>query len=473
MVSRVLHRLRELGVPLVRLDQILDGVLGRANLPPLSVCFTLDDGYLDQAEQLVPVLLEHGISPTLFVITGFLDGQLWPWDAQAREFFRGCSQRSLEIRVGDRCLKYDTSTEDSQRALLLSALAAAVGAAAGAPVPSHHRPMSWHRARELERLGVQFGSHSVSHCVFSRVPTEKATSELQVSRRRIIEELQRPSPVLAWPIGRQVDFSERDLKIACAVGYAATVDLTSRDVISPSGMRADVPIILHRHGFPDSEAEVLRTTFGLTMEAAVDAVRYLFGRSGPGKGQLKSSLQRGSDTGSPGTVLMKSAPPSPIVWERVGRLVFVCKGNICRSPYAEHRARALGFSAVSCGIHANPGTRADEEATRNASFRNIDLSTHRSRRLDELELTPADLVVYMESSQRSAVIPFVRESGAQDTLAASWASGASRHGAIHDPFGRDDVDFQAAFEMLDEAISNLAARMPAGLDSPGSRATTS
>ena len=39
-----------------------------------------------------------------------------------------------------------------------------------------------------------------------------------------------------------------------------------------------------------------------------------------------------------------------IKWEDVDRLVFVCTGNICRSAYAEYKARSLGMSATSFGI---------------------------------------------------------------------------------------------------------------------------
>ena len=72
----VLRRIRRLKVPIVGLEDVLDAERGSRQLPPVSVCFTLDDGYHDQGDVALPLLLAHEAQPTLFLITGFLDGSL-------------------------------------------------------------------------------------------------------------------------------------------------------------------------------------------------------------------------------------------------------------------------------------------------------------------------------------------------------------------------------------------------------------
>lgn len=37
------------------------------------------------------------------------------------------------------------------------------------------------------------------------------------------------------------------------------------------------------------------------------------------------------------------------------RLVFLCSGNICRSPYGEVVARSLGIDTISFGLHCRGG----------------------------------------------------------------------------------------------------------------------
>src|SRR5262245_48475458 len=82
-----------------------------------------------------------------------------------------------------------------------------------------------------------------------------------------------------------------------------------------------------------------------------------------------------------------------IDWQRVDRLVFVCRGNVCRSPYAEFRARAAGLCAASFGLYADAQKPAHEDVIRLASEAKLDLSAHRSRRSWELAITRRDLLI--------------------------------------------------------------------------------
>src|SRR6267378_2068745 len=83
-------------------------------------------------------------------------------------------------------------------------------------------------------------------------------------------------------------------------------------------------------------------------------------------------------------------------WNRVKRLVFVCKGNICRSPYAEAKARALGLAASSFGLQAAIGGTANAAAAESARRRGVDLSEHKTSRGDQFPLIPGDLLMGME-----------------------------------------------------------------------------
>src|ERR1035441_957189 len=59
-------------------------------------------------------------------------------------------------------------------------------------------------------------------------------------------------------------------------------------------------------------------------------------------------------------------------WHSVQRLVFVCKGNICRSAYGEEKAKNLGIQAISFGLDAKGENPATEMAIRLAWIRGID-----------------------------------------------------------------------------------------------------
>lgn len=148
-----------------------------------------------------------------------------------------------------------------------------------------------------------------------------------------------------------------------------------------------------------------------------------------------------------------------IHWDVIARLVFVCQGNICRSPYAGARARAFGARAISLGIDAADGTGANADAARNALLRGIDLKDHRSTRLHPSLTERGDLIVVFEPVQLLRVTPQIVAGAAGLTLLGLWAHPVRPH--IQDPYGRSDRYFQQCFSAIDLNIHELVTRMAA------------
>lgn len=146
-----------------------------------------------------------------------------------------------------------------------------------------------------------------------------------------------------------------------------------------------------------------------------------------------------------------------INWGAAERLVFICHGNICRSPYASARARELGARAISLGIAATDGASANESAARNALQRGIDLKDHRSTRLHSSLILPGDLIVVFEPAQLMSVNRQNITGEAGITLLGLWDRPIRPH--IQDPYGRSDKYFQQCFSVIDRNMSELLKRL--------------
>jgi protein-tyrosine phosphatase len=85
------------------------------------------------------------------------------------------------------------------------------------------------------------------------------------------------------------------------------------------------------------------------------------------------------------------------------RVLFVCTGNICRSPFAEIVARAEGLDAESAGLEAYAGSEPTGDAIAVARELGYDLSSHRARGLTEAMLEGPDVVVGMTAAHVSAL----------------------------------------------------------------------
>lgn len=143
---------------------------------------------------------------------------------------------------------------------------------------------------------------------------------------------------------------------------------------------------------------------------------------------------------------------------RVQRLMFVCRGNICRSPYAEAVVNRRGLiSAASFGLEARTGSPAHDKAIRNARVRGIDLGGHRATSVDDVAIREGDLLVAMEPHHAATLAQ--RFPAAQVTLLGIWA--ASRRPFIQDPYSCGDGYYQECFGFIDAAVDGLVRRLRA------------
>jgi protein-tyrosine phosphatase len=92
------------------------------------------------------------------------------------------------------------------------------------------------------------------------------------------------------------------------------------------------------------------------------------------------------------------------------RVLFVCTGNVCRSPFAERRTGELlrGAGVVvdvaSAGTRAVPGAPIDEDTERVLREFGGTGADHRARRVTRELVGEADLVLTMSTRQRTAAL---------------------------------------------------------------------
>ena len=143
-------------------------------------------------------------------------------------------------------------------------------------------------------------------------------------------------------------------------------------------------------------------------------------------------------------------------WNRCERVVFVCAGNICRSAYAESVARAAGLTTASCGLRTRGGDPADPNAARIAAERGVDLSAHRSQRIDEMQLGPADVMVCMETAQAQNLR---EQAGLPAQVAVLGLIGPDRRPHIPDPYGKSDDYFNRCFDWIDRDLELMCRKV--------------
>lgn len=143
-------------------------------------------------------------------------------------------------------------------------------------------------------------------------------------------------------------------------------------------------------------------------------------------------------------------------FQQVKRFVFVCAGNICRSPLAEAVATHSGIKATSYGLHCRGGDQADPRAIRYASERGFNLQQHITKNIQAYKPQEGDLLVGMEPFHAMAL-----ESRYSDyphiTLIGLWLPSCKAY--IHDPFNANDVFFNRCEDEITEATFALVSKL--------------
>ncbi|NLS16935.1 low molecular weight phosphotyrosine protein phosphatase [Rhizobium sp. P40RR-XXII] len=147
------------------------------------------------------------------------------------------------------------------------------------------------------------------------------------------------------------------------------------------------------------------------------------------------------------------------------RILFVCAGNICRSPFAEgifrHLAGEIGrsdeFDIDSAGTGSwHQGERPDRRSIAVAAGHGIDISGQHARRIEPADFGRFDLILAMDQDN----LKNLRKSAPADALGKlhlfnTLALGVNKD--IPDPYYGDREDFETVYTML---LAGCGALLP-------------
>ena len=149
------------------------------------------------------------------------------------------------------------------------------------------------------------------------------------------------------------------------------------------------------------------------------------------------------------------------------RILFLCHGNIIRSPMAEalfkQKASMLGLKHVhvmSAGIYAKQGTGADPRSVIVAQEFDVCLKGHRAKPVTDEIIEEADAIFVMDSLNEAGLLRKYPTAWKKLYMLGSFKeSGNLKDGEIKDPYNGDIDDIRRCYKILQSVVQNLVMNM--------------
>ena len=148
-----------------------------------------------------------------------------------------------------------------------------------------------------------------------------------------------------------------------------------------------------------------------------------------------------------------------IVPSEVRSILFVCKGNICRSPFAatyleaKLKERNCPIEVFSAGLESKPGGKANPVASTVALREHISLAAHVTSPITPDLVRSADLIMVMEFIHYGELLRMYPEVRRKVFRLGDFHHGLARE--IWDPYGGTDADFEFCFRLIRRCCDNL------------------
>ena len=223
----------------ITFSHYLEYLDGRVLLPKRPLIITFDDGFDDNYTNAFPILKKYDVPATFFISTDYIDSNEPFWFDKLFYLINN-SNKISRIDAFDIDIHPDKKYESIQavlkRAKTLPNYIRLNGMQEIIEKTNYHLPvnghdesraMSWDQVVDMSHCGMEIGSHSVSHPIFSRLEDNELQMELLESKAVIESRIGKSCDVLAYPVGGKSVCTDKVVRYAQEAGYRLGVSYIS------------------------------------------------------------------------------------------------------------------------------------------------------------------------------------------------------------------------------------------------------
>ena len=213
----------------------------RDDLPDNSVIVTIDDGYMDNFTYAYPILRRYTIPATIFLVTDFIDKKFWLWPNKLEFILKRSKLKSFEFPLENKTdqflvdnfqnwhktqlsiFDYCRMLKDDKKNAFLDELAKHLKVDVPEQTVSDFQPLTWDQIIEMGKRKIEFGSHTCSHPILSKISSKEVEHELLNSKKQIESQLDAEVTSFCYPNGQPEDINNTILNLVKTAGYHCAV----------------------------------------------------------------------------------------------------------------------------------------------------------------------------------------------------------------------------------------------------------
>ncbi len=277
-LAQCLEQMRGDGCRFISLEEAVSRAAEQQLGKEKWVAFSLDDGCFEQVDIAGEVFARYDCPATCFLITDYIDGKRWEWEHQL--MWLSCQitpEHPRSIRVSyngattdfnlsahkphEQMIRWVRRTEPANAYALVRVIATAIGIDIPTSPPPEYRPASWSSIRAMEKRGMNFAPHTVTHRIVSGLDDVELEREVVDSIARVNAECERAAPVFCYPSGRKGEYDERIVRLLEREKMAAAFVAEPGYLNGPQLRKQhDYRYLIPRMTMPDTLPELRRYT---------------------------------------------------------------------------------------------------------------------------------------------------------------------------------------------------------------------
>ena len=221
-LEKVIIKYQNAGFVFLSLDQLYEVISGKSSLDKPFVCFTLDDGYLDNFENAYPIFKKHHIPFAIFVATDFPDKKAVLWWYVIEDLILNSSKVELSDGSKYTCEtfqeKWDTFRYIREKVLLLNPQNLVnelnelfVNYDLDWYAPIQNISMNWEQIKLLTQDSLcTIGGHTISHVALNKLSMKEMDREIMNGISLIESKTGYKPEYFAYPYGSEKENGERE-----------------------------------------------------------------------------------------------------------------------------------------------------------------------------------------------------------------------------------------------------------------------